>query len=208
MYFTISPPTPREASQIVSIHISSMSSNPLLLLILQFPTEASLADLHDYLIADVLQHLAHNPSRILVARVKSDSNSDAGDEVSGGGGGGHVVSFVKFDIVRRRRRSRTGDSMPNRERDESTATGSQKLRPGKLAAADLDYAKEKPLQDGQHLQQSKAEWGGDEASAEEDESEEAEKWPASASQEYLTAYATTASKARREAMGSRPLLRE
>ncbi|KAJ0297485.1 hypothetical protein COL516b_010713 [Colletotrichum fioriniae] len=99
---TISPPTPPEAPQIASIHISSMSSNPLLPL--QFPTPASLADLHNHLANDALHHLRDHGDapRILVARVGSDvdsdvdSDSDVGaadadddDDATGTGNGGH-----------------------------------------------------------------------------------------------------------------------
>ncbi|KAJ3945395.1 uncharacterized protein N0V96_005427 [Colletotrichum fioriniae] len=111
---TISPDTP-EAPQIASIHISSMSSNPLLPC--NSPTPASLADLHNYLANDALHHLRDHGDapRILVARVGSDVDSDDDDDsdvgaadadddddATGTGNGGRVISFVKWDIVRRR----------------------------------------------------------------------------------------------------------
>ncbi|KAK1637041.1 hypothetical protein BDP81DRAFT_449144 [Colletotrichum phormii] len=98
---TISPPTPPEPPQIATIHISSMSSNPLLPL--QFPTPASLADLHDHLASDALRHLTHHDTpRILVARVKSDADVENDDT-----GGERVISFVKWDIIRHRAQPRS-----------------------------------------------------------------------------------------------------
>ncbi|KAK1672966.1 hypothetical protein BDP55DRAFT_730972 [Colletotrichum godetiae] len=226
---TISPPTPPETPQIATIHISSMSSNPLLPL--QFPTPASLADLHDHLASDALHHLTHNDTpQILVARVKADSdvNADAAADVAaeddgtgtenitdnGGRGWGRIISFVKWDIIRHRHRPRSQANKP----PTASASGSRRLEPGNIlpaaAAAVDDAGEEEPPRDQQAHQHSKAEGGGDKVSAaaeveaqddNNDESED-EEWPASANREYLTAYAKAASKARREAMGSRPFL--
>ncbi|KXH52742.1 hypothetical protein CSIM01_11540 [Colletotrichum simmondsii] len=230
---TICPPTPSEAPQIASIHISSMSSNPLLPL--QFPTPASLADLHDHLAKDALHHLRNHGDtpRILVARVKSD---DVDDDATGtnnsttdndNGGRGRVIAFVKWDIVRRRGQCGNRSHVTETSTASASASGSRRLEPGNIlpataAAAGVvdvvvdDGSQEEPPRDQQqHHHQSKAEIGeGAEVCAAEDDDNnnkdesEDEEWPASANREYLTAYATAASKARREAMGSRPFLRE
>ncbi|KAG7052581.1 GNAT family acetyltransferase [Colletotrichum scovillei] len=219
---TICPPTPSETPQIASIHISSMSSNPLLPL--QFPTTASLADLHDHLAKDALHHLRdHNTPRILVARVSSDTDemdeadadadADADDATGTGGNGGRVIAFVKWDIVRRR--GQGGSRSHVIETPTASASGSRRLEPGNIlpttaeAGAVDDGSKEQPPRNQQHHQNSKAEEAAAaEGEEEEDneESEDEEEWPASANRDYLTAYATAASKARREAMGSRPFL--
>ncbi|CCF31884.1 hypothetical protein CH063_16166, partial [Colletotrichum higginsianum] len=83
-----------------------MSSNPLLPL--QFPTPASLADLHSHLASDALDHLSSRPPRILIARAvgavpnsalclkaKALSPSNTPDS---GNGSGTVASFAKWDI--------------------------------------------------------------------------------------------------------------
>lgn len=217
-----------------------MSSNPLLPL--QFPTPASLADLHNHLANDALHHLRDHGDapRILVARVGSDvdsdvdSDSDVGaadadddDDATGTGNGGRVISFVKWDIVRRRGQGQGRSHVIQTPTAPASASGSRRLEPGNMLPATAaaaaaaqgvvdDGSEEGPPQDQQqHHQQSKAEVGGgtkvcvaeDYNNNNDDESED-EEWPASANREYLTAYATAASKARREAMGSRPFLRE
>ncbi|KAK1713562.1 hypothetical protein BDP67DRAFT_41456 [Colletotrichum lupini] len=226
---TIRPPTPSETPQIASIHISSMSSNPLLPL--QFPTPASLADLHDHLVKDALHHLRdHDTPRILVARVSSDpdvvdeadADADAdAEDATGTGNGERVIAFVKWDIVRRR--GRGGSRSRVIETPTASASGSRRLEPGNIlpttaeAGVVDDGSKEQPPRNQQRHQQSKAEVGegtivgataedSKHENSDDDESED-EEWPASANREYLTAYATAASKARREAMGSRPFLR-
>lgn len=180
--FTISPPSPHDAPTIASIHISSMSSNPLLRL--QFPTAASLADLHDHLAADALRHLAE--SRVLVARAgrSSDSNNETGDNASAApeeAGGPVVASFAKWDLV----------GVPPAA--AATALGSQRLDAGRGDTAEQQH------QDGRD--------DVVQPDGQQDEEEE-EEWPASANREYLTAYSSAASSARRAAMGSRPFFRE
>ncbi|KAK1495123.1 hypothetical protein CCUS01_13514 [Colletotrichum cuscutae] len=229
---TICPPTPSETPQIASIHISSMSSNPLLPL--QFPTPASLADLHDHLVKDALHHLRdHDTPRILLARVSSDpdvvdeADADADaedDDATGTGSGECVIAFVKWDIVRRRGQGGSRSHVMSFETPTASASGSRRLEPGNIlpttaeAGVVDDGSKEQLPRNQQHHQQSKAEVGegtivgatvedSNHKNSDNDESED-EEWPASANREYLTAYATAASKARRVAMGSRPFLRE
>ncbi|KAK1448850.1 hypothetical protein CMEL01_08165 [Colletotrichum melonis] len=225
---TIRPPTPSETPQIASIHISSMSSNTLLPL--QFPTSASLADPHNHLVKDALHQLRdHDTPRILVARVSSDpdvvdeADADADaedDDATGTGNGERVIAFVKWDIVRRR--GQGGSRSHVIETPTASASGSRRLEPGNIlpttaeAGVVDDGSKEQLPRNQQHHQQSKAEVGegtivgatvedSNHKNSDNDESED-EEWPASANREYLTAYATAASKARRVAMGSRPFL--
>ncbi|KAL0934269.1 GNAT family acetyltransferase [Colletotrichum truncatum] len=165
--FTVSHPSPHEAARIASIHISSMSSNPLLHL--QFPTPASLADLHDHLAKDTLRHLA--ASRVLVAR-SSSSDGVGCDSAPSSEAGGTIASFVKWDVV-----------------GVSTTLGSRRLEAGESRHT------------GEHQ-------GHEDEEEEEEEGDEDEEWPESANQEYLTAYSSAASTARREAIGSRPFVRE
>ncbi|KAI3553183.1 hypothetical protein CABS01_01338 [Colletotrichum abscissum] len=230
---TIRPPTPSETPQIASIHISPTSSNTLLPL--QFPTSASLADLHDHLVKDALHYLRdHDTPRILLARVSSDpdvvdeadADADADaedDDATGTGNGERVIAFVKRDIVRRR--GQGGSRSRVIETPTASASGSRRLEPGNIlpttaeAGVVDDGSKEQPPRNQQHHQQSKAEVGegtivgataedSNHKNSDDDDESEDEEWPASANREYLTAYATAASKARREAMGSRPFLLE
>ncbi|OLN85093.1 hypothetical protein CCHL11_06274 [Colletotrichum chlorophyti] len=157
MPIAISTPTPSEAPQIASIHISSMSTNPLLPL--QFPTPGSLTDLAAHLAADAIAHLSQTPPRILVARVPDHFPSPAAGTRT------TVASFAKWDIVR------------------PPHLGSRRLEPATAGAAG-DVG-------GQRLH---------------DDDGDNEEWPASANREYLTAYSSASSAARKEAMGSRPYL--
>ncbi|KAK0376750.1 hypothetical protein CLIM01_05872 [Colletotrichum limetticola] len=219
---TICPPTPSETPQIASINISPTSSNTLLPL--QFPTSASLADLHDHLVKDALHHLRdHDTPRILVARVSSDPDVvDEADADADAEDDERVIAFVKWDVVRRR--GQGGSRSHVIETPTASASGSRRLEPGNIlpttaeAGVVDDGSKEQPPRNQRHHQQSKAEVGegtivgatvedSNHKNSDDDESED-EEWPASANREYLTAYATAASKARRVAMGSRPFLRE
>ncbi|KAK7448695.1 hypothetical protein Landi51_06371 [Colletotrichum acutatum] len=221
------PPTPSETPQIASIHISSMSSNPLLPL--QFPTPASLADLHDRLANDALHHLHdHDTPRILVARVGSDDmvgddatgtdNSTTDNEINDNGGRGRVVSFVKWDIVRSRGQGQGRSHAIKTPTASASASGSRRLEPANMLPATAaaaggevdDGSKEGPPRNKQqHHPNSKAEEAAAAAEQEQDNEESKdEEGPAPANRGYLTAYATAASTARREAMGSRPFLRE
>ncbi|OHW90683.1 hypothetical protein CSPAE12_10735 [Colletotrichum incanum] len=213
--FTICPPDPSEAPATASIHISSMSSNPLLPL--QFPTPASLADLHEHLASDALGHIAHRPPRILVARVdgagpESTSNPKASSplDTPGGsnGGGGTIASFAKWDIIRPHRRH-----YPPPTRTSEPALGSRRLESGRTALdarQELDVG-DAPLSRQHHHHEAKEEAAteGEEEHGQQTESDdEGEEWPASANREYLTAYDSAASTARSKIMGSRPFLRE
>ncbi|GKT44169.1 uncharacterized protein ColSpa_04350 [Colletotrichum spaethianum] len=200
-----------------------MSSNPLLPL--QFPTPASLADLHEHLISDALDHLAYRPPRILVARAngadpESTSNPRAGSSsdtpCSGGGGSSSTVaSFAKWDIVRPRRRRHPHASPPFPSPPTSAsepALGSRRLESGRTTAdarRQLDVGD--ALLSHQHHHQQRAE-GAEELEhgqqTESDDDEDGEEWPASANREYLAAYDSAASTERRKLMGSRPFLRE
>ncbi|TKW48986.1 hypothetical protein CTA1_3829 [Colletotrichum tanaceti] len=218
--FTICPPSPSEAPSTASIHISSMSSNPLLPL--QFPTPASLADLHSHLASDALDHLSRRPPRILVARavgadpkVKAPSPSDTPD--SGSGSGTVVASFAKWDIVRPRRHRNTPAFPPSSPRPpplSKPALGSRRLEPGRASKGawkELNGGNA-PLWRQHHHQEAEEAAAVAEAETEKDgqneeRREEEEDWPASANRAYLTAYFSAASTARREAMGSRPFLR-
>ncbi|KAL0764563.1 hypothetical protein CaCOL14_012864 [Colletotrichum acutatum] len=202
-----------------------MSSNPLLPL--QFPTPASLADLHDRLANDALHHLHdHDTPRILVARVGSDDmvgddatgtdNSTTDNEINDNGGRGRVVSFVKWDIVRSRGQGQGRSHAIKTPTASASASGSRRLEPANMLPATAaaaggevdDGSKEGPPRNKQqHHPNSKAEEAAAAAEQEQDNEESKdEEGPAPANRGYLTAYATAASTARREAMGSRPFL--
>ncbi|TQN72414.1 hypothetical protein CSHISOI_03096 [Colletotrichum shisoi] len=208
-----------------------MSSNPLLPL--QFPTPASLADLHSHLASDALDHLSRRPPRILVARavgadptsalyprIKAPSPSNSPD--SGNVSGTVVASFAKWDIVRPRRHRNPPafpPSSPHPPPLTKPALGSQRLEPGRVSkgAWQDPNGDDAPLWRQHHHQEAEEaeveakteEEDGQNETQREEEEEEEEEWPASANREYLTAYSSAASTARREAMGSRPfLLRE
>ncbi|KAK6211082.1 hypothetical protein QIS74_10346 [Colletotrichum tabaci] len=206
-----------------------MSSNPLLPL--QFPTPASLTDLHSHLASDALDHLSSRPPRILVARAvgavpksalypKAKAPSPSNTPDSGNGSGTVVASFAKWDIVRPRRHRNPPafppSSSPHPPPLSKLALGSQRLEPGRVSKGgawqELNGG-DAPLW-RQHHHQEAEEAEAEAVTEEEDgqnekqreEEDEEEEWPASANREYLTAYSSAASTARREAMGSRPFL--
>ncbi|KZL63829.1 GNAT family acetyltransferase [Colletotrichum tofieldiae] len=212
--FTICPPDPSEAPATASIHIASMSSNPLLPL--QFPTPASLADLHEHLASDALDHLARRPPRILVARAdgagpESTSDPEASSPAATPGssnGRGTVASFAKWTVVRPRRRRplprASPPSPPSPTRTSEPALGSRRLESGRAATEarqELDVGGSR-----QHHHHHEAEEEEEERGQQAESDDEREEWPASANREYLTAYDSAASTARREVMGSRPFL--
>ncbi|WQF86163.1 Putative GNAT domain, acyl-CoA N-acyltransferase [Colletotrichum destructivum] len=225
--FIICPPSPSEAPSIASIHISSMSSNPLLPL--QFPTPASLADLHLHLASNALDHLSRRPPHILVARavdavpmpalypkVKAPSPSNTPD--SGNGSGTVVASFAKWDIVRPHRHRNPPACPPSSPHPPpllKPALGSQRLEPGRVSKGAWQELNggDAPLWRQHHHQEAeeaeaeaKTEKEDGQNEKQREEEDEEEEWPASANREYLTAYSSAASTARREAMGSRPFL--
>ncbi|TID06422.1 hypothetical protein CH35J_000563 [Colletotrichum higginsianum] len=224
--FVICPPSPSEAPSTASIHISSMSSNPLLPL--QFPTPASLADLHSHLASDALDHLSSRPPRILIARAvgavpnsalclkaKALSPSNTPDS---GNGSGTVASFAKWDIVRPRRHRNPPAfpplSSPHPPPLSKLALGSQRLEPGRVSkgawhelnGGDAPLWRQHHHQEAEEAEAETEEEDGQHEKRREEEDEEEAEWPASANREYLTAYSSAASTARREAMGSRPFL--
>ncbi|GKT94217.1 GNAT family acetyltransferase [Colletotrichum tofieldiae] len=193
-----------------------MSSNPLLPL--QFPTPASLADLHEHLASDALDHLARRPPRILVARAdgagpESTSDPEASSPAATPGssnGRGTVASFAKWTVVRPRRRRplprASPPSPPSPTRTSEPALGSRRLESGRAATEarqELDVGGSR-----QHHHHHEAEEEEEERGQQAESDDEREEWPASANREYLTAYDSAASTARREVMGSRPFLRE
>ncbi|CCF41705.1 hypothetical protein CH063_11905 [Colletotrichum higginsianum] len=204
-----------------------MSSNPLLPL--QFPTPASLADLHSHLASDALDHLSSRPPRILIARAvgavpnsalclkaKALSPSNTPDS---GNGSGTVASFAKWDIVRPRRHRNPPAfpplSSPHPPPLSKLALGSQRLEPGRVSkgawhelnGGDAPLWRQHHHQEAEEAEAETEEEDGQHEKRREEEDEEEAEWPASANREYLTAYSSAASTARREAMGSRPFLR-
>ncbi|KAL3298729.1 GNAT family acetyltransferase [Colletotrichum asianum] len=161
-----------------------MSSNPLLHL--QFPTPASIAHLHDHLAQDTLRHLA--ASRVLVARSSSSSsrisheNSANGDNASSPSPDSSVASFVKWDLV----------GVPT--------LGSERLDAGEQPQQHATAAEQQGGEESHYQQQHQKKH----VVVDEDEREDV--WPVSANQEYLTAYSTAASSARKQAMGTRPFV--
>ncbi|EQB55767.1 hypothetical protein CGLO_04273 [Colletotrichum gloeosporioides Cg-14] len=159
-----------------------MSSNPLLHL--QFPTPASIAHLHGHLAQDTLRHLA--ASRVLVARSSSRNsheNSAKGDNASSPSPDS-VASFVKWDLV----------GVPT--------LGSERLGAGERQRQHAPAAKQQGGEESHYQQQHQKKH----VAVDEDEQEDV--WPVSANQEYLTAYSTAALSARKQAMGTRPFVRE
>ncbi|KAK1989078.1 hypothetical protein LZ30DRAFT_354222 [Colletotrichum cereale] len=225
--FTVCTPGPSEAPATASIHISSMSTNPLLPL--QFPTPASLAELHEHLASDALDRLAHRPPRILVARANGTvpgSTSDpkatlSWDAAGPNSSGSTVASFVKWDIVRppppapppRQHTRASPPSPPLPTSALEPGTGSRRLESGRTAAGaqrELGVGAA-PLSRQHHRHRNAGEEGEEEEEEELHDQQmesdgEGEEWPASGNREYLTAYDSAASAARRKAMGSRPFL--